>query len=133
MKKLIIVLALLSFNIVRAENSYPHEVLLQCTTQMQTLGFSKRVANEACSVSAGPECSLLQSHVIQRVFPHCIGDLIYLRAASPEQALYFCNVVAPRGTHCIPQQYITARENFVACVSQGSSLVECSNPPMIKY
>ncbi|MDZ4660183.1 MAG: hypothetical protein SGJ18_01055 [Pseudomonadota bacterium] len=116
--------SLLTFG-AQALDSHPHEVLLDCTVSMQRMGFNKLSADRACSISAGPECTLLQSFVIQRSYPNCVGDLIYLEVEPIEQALQFCILAARRKTQCVPQHYILDREKYVACVSDGNPLMLC--------
>ncbi len=96
-------------------NSFPHEVLLECTIKMQRLGFEKVAADESCAISAGGTCSEMQSQVVQKYYPDCVGDLIYL-GVTPVYAMNFCNMAARRQKVCIPQNYIADREKFATCV-----------------
>lgn len=104
-----------------------HEVLLECTVKMQRLGFEKALADESCAISAGDTCSEMQSQVIQKVYPHCVGDLIYLGIKPAYYAMNFCNMTARRQKVCVPQNYIEDREKFVACVNTDYTTDEIGN------
>jgi hypothetical protein len=115
MKSIIFVLLFSSLALAK----FPHDVLLECTSKMQRLGFSKENADGSCSISAGESCTELQSQVIQRVYPDCVGELLYMRVKPVEFAMQFCNLAAHRSPTCSPQKYIVERELFVACVYHG--------------
>ena len=99
-----------------AIETFPHDVLLQCTVKMQRLGFDKETADGSCSISAGPSCSELQSQVVQGSYPNCVGELIYLGVRPNRFAMQFCNLAAHRHSQCNPQKYIIERDLFAACV-----------------
>lgn len=120
--KTIVFLILLFSQFVNA-----HDILLECTVKMQRLGFERVVADEACAMSAGRNCSEMQSQVIQKVYPDCVGELIYIGVRPIYYAMNFCNMTARRQKVCVPQNYITDREKFAACVNTEYTSDEIGN------
>lgn len=125
MKTLLAILILFVGNLVWAEN-FPHEVLTQCTVKMQRLGFTKEASNESCSISAGGTCSLMESFIVQKDYPNCVGEAIYLRVPAT-YAMQFCNMAARRQAECSPRQYILDREKFIHCLANDLRSGELAN------
>jgi hypothetical protein len=109
------ILALILFS-VSASAQFPHDVLLECTSKMQRMGYERQVADESCAISAGESCSEVQAAVIQKSYPSCVGELIYMGIKNRFFAFQFCNLAASRSQVCQPQKYIVQRELFAACV-----------------
>lgn len=127
MKTLLFLISISFVLPLNAADSYPHEVFLDCTVKLQRMGISKELSDHSCSVSAGPECSLMKSFVIQSSFPNCVGDLLYLGVEPKEKSLQYCLMAPKKSVQCIPQNYIVEREEFVECVAKGYSLDSCLN------